>query len=36
MNHYFGPPNEFTHERAIPYLPDDAFWRPLDRHFAAG
>ena len=36
MKHYFGPPNEFTMNGRFPYLPDEAFWRSLDRHFQPG
>ena len=36
MNHYFGPPNEYTMNGRTPYSPDSAFWRSLDRQFKPG
>jgi hypothetical protein len=36
MNHYFGPPNEYTMNGRTPYWPDSAYWRSLDRQFKPG
>jgi tetratricopeptide (TPR) repeat protein len=36
MSPYYGPPNKFTMRGVTPYLPDESFWRPLDRPFAVG
>lgn len=36
MNHYFGPPNEYTMNGRTPYWPDSSYWRSLDRQFTPG
>ncbi len=36
MNHYFGPPDEYTMNGRTLYSPDSAFWRSLDRQFKPG